>query len=101
MRQLFMSATSTVFSDGHARPCGQLNCPASRPDSPRYPIIFPSGSENLYSRPGSTSMEYKYCGVVLVMQSAQGAVSSGALDGTSPSTGCRVLSYGAFCRMLR
>jgi hypothetical protein len=27
IRQLFMSATYNSFSDGHASPCGQLNCP--------------------------------------------------------------------------
>src|SRR5688572_27690306 len=34
MRQLFMSATNTSFSLGHAMPCGQLNWPGARPDSP-------------------------------------------------------------------
>lgn len=29
MRQLFMSATYTVFSAGHAKACAQLNCPIS------------------------------------------------------------------------
>jgi hypothetical protein len=41
-RQLFMSATSRVFSDGQAMPWIQLNWPASCPDSPNVPRIWPS-----------------------------------------------------------
>ena len=41
-RQLFKSATHTVSSFGQARPCGQLNCPTSRPDWPIIPRILPS-----------------------------------------------------------
>src|SRR6266571_3302661 len=41
-RQLFISATKTTSSDGHASPCGQLNCFGPRPDSPSIPRILPS-----------------------------------------------------------
>src|SRR5437867_1032260 len=68
--QLFMSATKTTSSDGHASPCGQLNCLGPRPDSPSMPRILPS-SVSLYIRPGSLSMANRYCvGPLVVMHSA-------------------------------
>src|SRR5881296_2595357 len=76
-RQLFMSATKTTSSDGHASPCGQLNCLGPRPDSPSMPRILPS-SVSLYIRPGSLSMANRYCvGPLVVMHSAHGAVPFG------------------------
>src|SRR5262249_23964927 len=41
-RQLFISATNIMSSEGQASPCGQLNCFGPRPDSPSIPKIFPS-----------------------------------------------------------
>lgn len=41
-RQLFMSATNSVFSSRQEMPWIQLNCPGARPDSPNQPNISPS-----------------------------------------------------------
>src|SRR5687768_15981174 len=66
IRQLFMSATSSSFSYGQARPCVHVNCPVWRPDSPLTPTILPS-SVSLYSRSGSESITNRYCVGPLVM----------------------------------
>src|SRR5207237_6791914 len=75
-------------------PIDQFNLPNSWHYMPIMTSIFPS-IDILYSRPGSESTTNRYCVGVGVMQSAHGALSSGALAGTGASVGWCFLSYGA------